>query len=198
MRIAISGTSGVGKTYLEKVLANKYNFVQLPKTTDRKQRPNEINGQGIIFKTRDQIEKSISKYFFTLEYAGHIYAWKNTDLKRYKNCSVAITMESMSDLLAKNLNFIPILLYINNNNLKFLERRIKNQLNFNCLSALNKLEAKAKIDERIKLAKSELENIEKYIKIVESVPKGKAFRILSDDTIYQEIIPYIESLKTKD
>lgn len=194
MRIAISGTSGVGKTYLEKILSEKYNFKQLPKTTDRKQRPHEIEGQGIFFKTRAQIEKSISEYFFTLEYAGHIYAWKSSDLKRYNNCSVAITMESMSDLLAKDLNFIPILLYIDKNNLKFLEQRIKNQLNFDSLRAVDKLEVKAKIEERLKLAKHELQDIEKYIAIVESVPKGKAFKIHNDDTIYQDILPYIESL----
>jgi|GEM_PF-3046304 len=194
MRIAISGTSGVGKTYLEKILAEKYNFKQLPKTTDRKQRPQEIEGQGIFFKTRAQIEKSLSEYFFTLEYAGHIYAWENSDLKRYNNCSVAITMESMSGLLAQNLNFIPILLYIDINNLNFLEQRIKNQLNFDSLNKLDQLDAQAKIEERLKLAKQELQDIKKYIEIVESVPQGKAFRIQNDETIYQEILPYIESL----
>lgn len=194
MRIAISGTSGVGKTYLEKILAEKYIFKQLPKTTDRKQRPHEIEGQGIFFKTRAQIEKSLSEYFFTLEYAGHIYAWEKSNLKRYNNCSVAITMESVSGLLAKNLNFIPILLYIDKNDLNFLEQRIKNQLNFDSLNKLDQLDAQAKIEERLKLAKQELQDIDKYIAIVESVPKGKAFKIQNDDTIYQEILPYIESL----
>lgn len=194
MRIAISGTSGVGKTYLENILADKYNFKQLPKTTDRKQRPHEREGQGIYFKTREQIEKEISKYFFTLEYAGHIYAWSKSDLNTNKDCTIAITMESMNSLLARDLNFTPILLYIDSSNLGFLEQRIKNQLNFDSLNRQDKLEAEAKIAERLILAESELQNIDSYISIVESVKNGKAFQIQNDNTIFQEILPYIESL----
>lgn len=194
MRIAISGTSGVGKTYLENILAEKYDFKQLPKTTDRKQRPHEKEGQGIFFKSRAEITEQIVKYFFTLEYAGHIYAWADSDLKDNKNCTVAITMESMKSLLDKGFGFIPILLYIDKNNLGFLEQRIKKQLNFQSLHGLAKIEAEAKITERLELAKNELLDINRYISIVENTEYGKAFQIQDDTTIFQEVLPYIESL----
>lgn len=197
MRIAIAGTSGVGKTFLENILAEKYNFKQLPKTTDRKQRPHEIEDQGIFFKTRPEIEAHISEYFFTLEYAGHIYAWSEADLNSHKNCTVAITMESLMGLIQKDLNFIPLLLYIDKTNLKFLEKRIKNQLNYEYLEPQDKLKAREKIDERLELAKQELQTIDKYISIVESVSNGRAFQIKDDTTIYQEILPYIDLLLKK-
>lgn len=100
----------------------------------------------------------------------------------------------MNSLLARDLNFTPILLYIDSSNLGFLEQRIKNQLNFDSLNRQDKLEAEAKIAERLILAESELQNIDSYISIVESVKNGKAFQIQNDNTIFQEILPYIESL----
>jgi guanylate kinase len=194
MRIAIAGTSGVGKTYLETILANKYKFVQLPKTTDRPKRPQEISGQGIFFKTRKEIESNFKQYFFSLEYAGHIYAWQNNDLLKSKNATVAITMEGLENLITKDLLFIPILLYIDQENLSFLEKRIKDQLNYKDLTPNERFEAEAKIIQRLNLAQKELININKYIEIVESVPNGKAFNIKDDNTIFNEVLPYIEKL----
>lgn len=195
MRIAITGTSGVGKTYLEQLLTKELGFVQLPKTTNRHKRPNEIDGQGIKFRSRNDIENEIDKYFFYLEYMENIYVWEKMDLKKNKNCTIAITLESMGRLLDLKLKFIPILLYIDVNNLSLIKKRIKRQLGYKDLSLIDKNEADIIINKRMELAHKESETINKYIELISKrSKKGRAFKIIDDTTLIKEVIPYIKSL----
>ena len=62
-RIVITGTSGVGKTYLESLLHNDFGFIQLPKYTNRPKRPGEIEGNGIFFVEKNELVNSNNKYF---------------------------------------------------------------------------------------------------------------------------------------
>lgn len=195
MRIVITGTSGVGKTFLEELLASEYGFHQLPKTTSRNKRPNEIEGQGIKFAKKDEIQKMFDKFFFCLEYAGNIYCWEKKDLYEHDNCTMAITMESLPALLSLQLDFIPILLYLDRSHLDLLDHRIRKQLGYTDLTPQEKIAADLKIQERLNLANNELAQIDKYLKIIDKSAKGRAFLIKDDQTLYQEVIPYIMSLQ---
>lgn len=199
MRIVITGTSGVGKTYLETLLSQKFGFIPIPKYTDRPQRPGEVEGNGIHFLSSVQMAKrnKNNDFFFTLNYVGFLYGWMREDLEKYsdKNISIAITLESLSDLLKTNLDFIPILLTVDEQNFALLELRIKKQLDYNNLDAIKKKDADKIIEQRLKFAKEEIGNNKKYIEVVEKTEKGKVFKIKDDSTLANEILPYISSLK---
>lgn len=196
MRIAITGTSGVGKTFLETLLSDKYGFIQIPKYTNRPKRPSEIEGKGIFFRSKEDLIQYKNDYFFMLEYMGYLYKWKKEDLDRYQNnnVSIGITLESMTRIVDSKLDFIPILLYIDPSNIKFLEKRIKKQLDYNNLNTNKKIEADKIIAQRLDAVIIESQNIDKYIDIISKSKSGKAFMIQNDSTIGSEVIPYILSL----
>lgn len=195
-RIVITGTSGVGKTYLESLLHNDYGFIQLPKYTNRPKRPGEIEGKGIYFVEKRELSNQDNKYFFSLDYSGYTYSWKNSDLKTYVdyNLTMAITLESLSGLLNSEMGFIPIILYIDKNNIDLLIERIKLQLNYYNLKNNEKEDADRIIEKRILLAKKESNNIDKYLKNINEQNRGMAFKIIDDLTIPNQVIPYILSL----
>ena len=195
-RIVITGTSGVGKTYLESLLHNDYGFIQLPKYTNRPKRPGEIEGKGIYFVKKRELSNQDNKYFFSLDYSGYTYSWKNSDLKTYVdyNLTMAITLESLSGLLNSEMGFIPIILYIDKNNIDLLIERIKLQLNYYNLKNNEKEDADRIIEKRILLAKKESNNIDKYLKNINEQNRGMAFKIIDDLTIPNQVIPYILSL----
>jgi guanylate kinase len=195
-RIVITGTSGVGKTYLESLLHNDYGFIQLPKHTNRPQRPGEVEGRGIFFVEKSELINSNNKYFFSLDYSGYTYSWKNSDLEAniLNNVTMAITLESLSGLLDTNQGFIPIILYIDKNNIDLLIERIKLQLDYYNLNDVEKDEADKIIEKRINLAKEESTKIDKYLVNITTQNKGKAFKIIDDLTIPDEVVPYILSL----
>lgn len=196
MRIAITGTSGVGKTFLESLLSEKYGFIQIPKYTNRPKRPSEIEGKGIYFKTIEDLLMHKNEYFFMLEYMGYVYKWKKEDLDRYqnKNISIGITLESMSRIIDSKLDFIPILLYIDPSNIKFLEKRIKKQLDYINLTQDKKKEADTIISKRLDAVIIESKNINDYIDALSKTKYGKAFMIKDDSTLESEVIPYILNL----
>lgn len=196
IRIAITGTSGVGKTYLESLLHNDYSFIQLPKYTNRPKRPGEVEGKGVFFVEKPELEKNSKNYFFSLDYIGYTYSWKTEDLKKYikHNVTMAITLESLYRLLNKNINFIPIILYVDQNNLDLLMERIKLQLDYYNLNKEGKYKSDIIIKNRIELAMVESLNIEKYLNLINRKNRGKAFKIAGDSTIQNEVIPYILSL----
>ncbi len=195
MKFFITGTSGVGKTFLEECLAQKLSFFQLPKTTDRKRRYSEKDSQGIKFKTTKEILDNIDRYFFRLEYLGQIYVWEKEDLQKHENCVMAVTLESMESLLKLNLGFIPILLYIDPNNLKLLEDRMKTRYRYSELKGQDLKDANKMLKDRMALAKIESLQIKKYIDIISKYSTlGRAFEIKDDATLFDEVIPYIENL----
>lgn len=195
-RIVITGTSGVGKTFLESLLQEEYGFIQIPKYTNRPKRPGEIAGKGIFFVDKDELEKHKDDYFFSLNYTGFTYSWKKSDLEKNinNNITIAITLEALPGLLEKNIGFIPIILYIDQNNIELLEERIKIQLDYFNLNKSEQKEADIIISKRLELAKKESQNIDKYLNSITKENKGRAFKITDDLTIPNEVIPYIIGL----
>lgn len=195
MKILITGTSGIGKTFLEECLAKNLRFYELPKTTDRKQRPTEKDSKAIKFKSRSEIESNLDLYFFKLKYLGYIYVWEKSDLQKHENLVMAVTLESMEKLLKMDLGFIPILLYVSPTNLKLLADRMKARYNYDSLKGQDLVDAKKMLRDRMTLAKIESVKIQKYIDVIPKYNKlGRAFEIKDDTTLFNEVIPYIKTL----
>ncbi len=176
----ISGTSGIGKTYLEEQLEKTERFYQLPKYTTRPIRTSENPDKLIQLGTPEFL--SLEKYghfFFTLNYAGYSYGWQKQDLLIHpqKSKTLAITLDSLKPFLAQNSNFVPILLTINPNNFTLLKSRIVQRESAPNLAA-----------SRLKLAAGEISSIHKYISVVKNY-KGHVFTIKDNNTIPSLIIP---------
>lgn len=175
INIVITGTSGVGKSFLEEELERQSLSFQIPKYTDRKRRPGE-NPQKLICLSREEFEKNRDSFFFTLKYGEFNYGWSKKDLEKTPQ-TLAITQESLEEFMQKNPNFLPIWLTINENNLGILEKRMR-----------ERGDSEEKIKERLEMAKQEIKNKNKYEAIIKKY-QGIIFEIKDDSTIFEEVIP---------
>lgn len=178
--IVISGSSGLGKTFLEEELEKRNISTGLPKYFDRENRAGERKDKNISMSLNEW--KSMEKeFFYTLEYNGHNYGWKESD-KKEGRVTLAITLKDLSGFMKKNRDFLPVVLWIKEENIGLLEKRMR-----------KRGESEEKIKERMGLAKKELREMEKYLKVVKKFD-GLIFEIKDDQTIFEEIIPKIMSL----
>lgn len=180
--IVIVGTSGVGKTFLEQELESLGISFQLPKYTNRPQRSGENSNKTICVPPYEfEKLKMTGGFFFTLDYGGFKYGWKQSDLLLYPNipATLAITLESVERFLSQNPTFLPVLLTVNSSDLSLLEKRL-----------LSREKLKSEIKQRLNLAKQELSQISKYTKLVKQ-HHGLMFYIKNDQTVFNEVIPQI-------
>ena len=191
-----TGSSGVGKTFLEEELEKTGPFFQLPKYTNRPQRPGENSHKTICLTTADFTKlKKKNKYFFTLEYCGFHYGWQVKDLEARPNFSktLSITLESLPKFLKTNQTFIPVLLYINNNGLKLIKERMLLRENFWKLPDKFQKAIRKKVNLRLNLARKEMKEINKYLKVIKR-HQGMAYEIENNETVFSKIIPTIIKL----
>lgn len=190
----ITGTSGVGKTHLERELTINHDFYQLPKLTDRPARDEEKNTSSLISLSRDQFTQYEieDQFFFRLDYRDNRYGWRKSDLSanRDKNITLAITMESLPDFLLQNSSFIPVLLTVDPQNIDLISNRMLNRFDLTTKTLQQKMQINEDVEKRLQLAMQELSQIDKYIRIVEKY-NGHTFIIKDDTTLYQVVIPKI-------
>ncbi|MBU1117624.1 hypothetical protein KKD37_01540 [Patescibacteria group bacterium] len=179
--LVITGTSGVGKTFLEEQLEKQKLTFQIPKYTDRPARPGE-NSTKLVCLSSEEFQTNRTNFFFTLKYGEYNYGWKKEDLKK-EPVSLAITQGSLEEFLELNSNFLPILLEVNENNLEMLRQRM-----------IKRGESEDKVFKRLELSKKELKNARKYQKILKKY-NGLIFQIKNDHTIFEEVIPTLAMLK---
>jgi len=178
--LVITGTSGVGKTFLEEKLEETGFFSPLPKVVDRPRRPGEDSQKVIALSTEEFLKKkSGGEFFFTLDYVGHHYGWFKSDLRGKTHKTLAITLEALKPFLEQNSDFLPILLVVTPENFGLLEKRMH-----------GRGETKEKIDQRLKLAQREYEKMVKYQHTVKE-NNGLIFQIVNDASISDYIIPQI-------
>lgn len=180
--LVICGTSGVGKTFLEEYLESQNLSYQLPKYFDRNNRPGERKDKNVSM-SQERWMSTKKEFFFTLSYNNNNYGWKRADFKKNKVATLAITLESLSSFIKVNKDFMPILLWVELDNLELLRRRMK-----------NRGEKKEKIEQRLKLAKIEIKKGNVYKKIIRE-NKGLIITIKDDKTIFKELIPRIKAIK---
>lgn len=173
--IVITGTSGVGKSFLEEEMERQGLSFQIPKYTDRERRPGE-NPQKLISLSREEFDKNRDSFFFTLEYGGFNYGWSKKDLEKAP-LTLAITQESLEEFMQKNQNFLPIWLTVDKNNLGILEKRMK-----------NRGDSEEKIKQRLEMTRQEIIDKKKYEKIIEKY-QGMIFEIKNNSTIFEEVVP---------
>lgn len=185
MNLIISGTSGVGKSFLELELEKTGKFYPLPKYTDRQARPGEDPSKIINLSSFDfQKLQSQNNFFFTLNYSNHLYGWAKKDLNKFNNkhATLAVTLDSLFDFFKINQPFLPILLTISKTNLHLIKNRL-----------IKRGDSPDQIKTRLSLAHNEINNIQKYKDLVQK-NHGLVFNITDDQTIFTKIIPEILSL----
>lgn len=179
--LVVSGTSGVGKTFLEEELAKTGLFSPLPKIVDRPLRPKE-NPEKIISISKEEFmnRRRKGEFFFTLSYVGHNYGWYKKDLNvKVSHRTLAITLESLAPFLRQNPYFLPVLLIIKPENFDLLALRMK-----------RRGDPEEKIAERLALAAEEFEKIDYYTETVKKFG-GLIFEIKNDLDIPNTVIPQI-------
>lgn len=173
--IVIAGTSGVGKSFLEKELFKLGLATPIPKYTDRPLRSGE-DPKKLISVSGEDFQKQQNNFFFTLKYGGFNYGWHKKDLSK-NPVSLAITQEGLEGFLEENSEFLPVLLVVAENNFLMLEKRMR-----------ARGESEEKIRERMELAREENKSREKYESVVKKY-QGLVFEIKDDATIFEEVIP---------
>lgn len=191
--LIITGTSGVGKSFLEAQLAGDYNFYPLTKYTDRPARPGEST-RALQNLTSEEFmaRKNVGEFIFTLEYMGFNYAWTKADAISHQDkiLVLAVTLESMRNIFDNLPGFKPVLLTIDPGNLQLIEERMKLREDFANLPPEKKSDIARKIQIRMDLARQELANVSDYGRIVER-HGGRVFTIVDNTTLFTDVIPWI-------
>lgn len=189
--LAITGTSGVGKSFLEKLLHDNHNFALIPKYTTRELRPSEIGGNQTKFMQIDDFLK-YKDFFWTLYYDGNYYGWKRSDLPSNPNQHVilAITIESAMQMIEQKIDATIVLLHIEIENIQLLRKRLEHREDYHNLTPERKVEVDKMINIRIHKAINEIQNSSEYLERVKNYGGG-VFSIKDDSTIHNEVVPWI-------
>lgn len=195
----IVGITGVGKTFLELELQRKHGFYPWPKYTDRAElRKEEEGATNIVPVSKEAFQAMLPDFIFTLKYLNKNYGWRRQDyaLNRDKNITLAITLENLANFMVKVPGFMPIMLHVELSNFGLIENRVRRRDGFENMTPEQQKYVNEKIQERIISARYDLERYAFYQNIVNKYG-GKIFVIKDDNTIYNEVIPFILSNKEK-
>lgn len=126
----ISGSSGVGKGTLLKVLFEKHSDLNLSiSATTRKPRPNEIDGINYFFTTKEDFKKAIENNEFLewAEFNNNFYgtkrAWVEKTLNKGEN--LILEIETKGALQIKTQKPEAVLIFIMPPSLEELEQRLR-------------------------------------------------------------------------
>lgn len=178
--LVIVGTSGVGKTFLERELDKLGLYSQIPMYTNRQ--PRKEDGNGIVCLSDEDFKKNIKYFSYCLEYCDHVYGWKKVDMEK-NPISLDLTLEDLEDFMKKFPNFLPVLLEITLDDLPMLVKRME-----------KRGDSPEIIRIRLNKTRDELKNMDKYRKDVRKY-KGLIFQIKGDKTIFEEVIPELVKMR---
>lgn len=103
--IAISGTSGCGKSFFVDKIINEYSCIEeIAGITTRAMRPGEIEGQSSHFITLDKFKEleDSGQLMLIKELFGNRYAWLKNDFKENSNLKIINISYKSIDELRKN------------------------------------------------------------------------------------------------
>lgn len=195
----ILGITGVGKTFLELELQNKHGFYAWPKYTDREElRKEEEGATNIVPILKEEFQSMLPDFIFTMKYLNNNYGWRRQDYaqNRDKNITLAMTLENLANFMVKVPGFMPIMLHVELSNFGLIENRVRRRDGFENMTPEQQKFVNEKIQERLISARYDLEKFQFYQNIVNKYG-GKIFVIKDDNTIYNEVIPFILSNKEK-
>ncbi|MEI7578924.1 MAG: hypothetical protein WCJ58_02665 [bacterium] len=194
---AVTGTSGVGKSHLEKELELNHGFHRMITYTDRERRAEEKNDPARVCLSKDEYQQMKSDFIFELQYTGNNYGWRKDEFLKFEkltNVIFVVTLEAMTRIVKDIPGIIPILLHIKPENFSLIEARMKKRMGYAELVTRNSefeiREIEKKVKERLELATKEVNEIRKYMDVVKQY-NGQIFEIKDDKSLYQEVIPMI-------
>lgn len=190
----IAGVSGIGKSYLEIELSAKHGFYLFPKYTDRPLRPREESDGTVIgisheeFSHKDHHEE----FMFRLDYVGNRYGWLKQDFmnNQGKNITLQLPASYLKSFLEQAPEWMPILLDIEVENLDLLLERMKQRHNYSKLTSEERESLDKEFEVRLDLIHQDIEKNNEYKDIVDA-SYGMTFVIKDDETLYEEVIPFI-------
>ncbi len=174
--IIFTGPSGVGKGTILTDFFKKVdgNIVYSISSTTRKPRDGEINGMHYFFITKEEFEKLIKEDAF-LEYAnysGNYYGtnknFVNEKLSQNKSVLLEIELQGALQVMEKCPNAVTI--FIKPPTFEELEHRLRGRHS----------EDEASIQKRLKAAKKEIENADKFHYVIENKIVEDAVKELID------------------
>lgn len=195
----IVGITGVGKTFLELELQQKQGFYAWPKYTDREDlRQEEQGAPNLVKVSKTDFQSMLSDFVFTMKYLNNNYGWRRQDYaqNRDKNITLAMTLENLANFMVKVPGFMPIMLHVELNNFGLIENRVRRREGFENLTPEQQRFVNEKVQERLISARYDLERFSFYQNIVNKYG-GKIFVVKDNNTIYEEVIPFILSNKEK-
>lgn len=195
----IVGITGVGKTFLELELQQKQGFYAWPKYTDREDlRQEEQGAPNLVKVSKTDFQSMLSDFVFTMKYLNNNYGWRRQDYaqNRDKNITLAMTLENLANFMVKVPGFMPIMLHVELNNFGLIENRVRRREGFENLTPEQQKFVNEKVQERLISARYDLERFSFYQNIVNKYG-GKIFVVKDNNTIYEEVIPFILSNKEK-
>jgi guanylate kinase len=195
----IVGITGVGKTFLELELQQKQGFYAWPKYTDREDlRQEEQGAPNLVKVSKTDFQSMLSDFVFTMKYLNNNYGWRRQDYaqNRDKNITLAMTLENLANFMVKVPGFMPIMLHVELSNFGLIENRVRRREGFDNLTPEQQKFVNEKVQERLISARYDLERFSFYQNIVNKYG-GKIFVVKDNNTIYEEVIPFILSNKEK-
>lgn len=176
----VSAPAGTGKTTLVNLLVKEFpNVVESISFTTRKQRPGEISGVHYHFVSVEEFESKIAKNEF-LEYVKLYGDYYGTSLREVEEQQrqgkyVILVIDTQGALILRK-KFLAIFVFIQPPSMEVLRTRLMHR----------KTESDAVIEERLKVAKKEMEAIVHYDYCITNDDLSTAYQVLRSILIAED------------
>ncbi len=194
----IAGPSGVGKSHLIHELT-KRGIYPLEVYTDRVRRPTEKVITDRVYLSRSEFDRAGEEFLYWFEFQGSRYGYKRSDIQRLEqqNNSLCfnITPTHLPELLKVLPRAVVIFLMVKLENFGMLfERMVKREVSLKDSAGVKAVKMN-KIRDRLDFARKEVDNYRNIQKVLSGNPLGRIFVVRNNDTLYEEVLPYILKLK---
>lgn len=169
----VSGPSGVGKdTLLDLLFTRLDGIVRSVSATTRAPRPGEVDGRDYHFTSRSQFEADIAAHRFLeyMPYNSHLYGTPLSGVTAQREAGLDVVLKIEAKGAAAVREIVPeaILIFIRPPSLEELERRLR----------ARETDAEEQIQERLRIAQWEMEQMHYYDYIVVNDDREQALERL--------------------
>lgn len=187
----IGGISGVGKSFLESVMQKELGYSPNIKYTNRPYRSGEKETGLIVSLSDNEFDEMEHEFFPVIYQTGFRYGYRLKDMEENDKRTIAVPVKDiLPHVNAASKELIPIILIVEKGNLDLLVNRIKKREDFDNKIKDIQQNILKNIDERMEVALREIEQAEALRTEIEA-KKGRIFYIQDDETIFNEVIPFV-------